>query len=1000
MRPNFYLGSLLIAVALVNDGPAAVAAGIPSMAKDMTTLPAGSDVVSITKVGSTAFFKADDGVHGFELWKTDGTLEGTELVKDIIPGGRSGLSSGNDMIAVENTLFFWTNDGVHGNELWKSDGTEVGTDLVKDITPGGDGSYPYLRTDRMTMCSSGGLLFFGLRDDAGNAHRLWKSDGTEVGTVLVKGINPSGDPRPDEMCDFNGTLFFSANDGIHGHELWQSDGTPDGTVMLKDINLSGDSSPAWMTLFDGKLFFSADNGLIGTELWTTDGTEGNTVLFQDINRTGSSSGFPAQLKAIDGKLYFSAWNVNFTEPWVSDGTPGAGHTFMLKNIHSYHSNPKNFTGCNGVVYFQASSSSGFGLWKTDGTAVGTRQVKAPVVPDPITAAGDTLFFIYNGLWMSDGTTGGTVEVSEAFPGTLLGDDEMVELNGALLLTGSDGDSGAELWLFDPAVGAGGLLVKDIHTGTKSSNFASNNDHNFLEIDGVAFFTAAAVDEIHPNPPWGAGMELWRTDGTEDGTYLVRDIRPGEEWSEPQRFVNVNGILFFTADDGVHERELWRSDGTAEGTLLVKDIYQGNWQGVDDQPDDLVEYRGELFFTADDNEHGRELWKSDGTYDGTVMVSDIRLGSSTSYIRHLVVYQDRLFFAANEGTTGTELWTSDGTPGGTMLFKDITEFVQGSKPSSLTVVGDSLYFTAQREFNDTELWKSDGTPEGTVMVKDINPSDDAIHSERFGFVNDLLFFVADDEIHGEELWATDGTEAGTYMVKDIYLGSDGSIHELYDFAVANGFLFFEAQDGPIEPDLVSPGSTGRELWKSDGTEEGTRLVKDIIPNAGDLVWHGLKHLTEANGTVFFVVDDGVHGEEVWATDGTEEGTQILIDLFPGNTGRFGLQDPVILGTLGGRSGGFETLLFGGDDYRHGYELWKVTAPSGFSLLGPIRALDGKFSFTFEATMGNAYRIDRSTDLDDWTTLETFDDRAGNVLFEDADAVGANRFFYRVLETETP
>src|SRR5262249_56623152 len=102
--------------------------------------PYGSNPQHLTAVDDQLFFAANDGVHGTELWKSDGTAAGTILVKDIRPG-----SSGSypySLTAVDGTLFFTANDGVHGTELWKSDGTTKGTALVPDIRPGSDGSYP------------------------------------------------------------------------------------------------------------------------------------------------------------------------------------------------------------------------------------------------------------------------------------------------------------------------------------------------------------------------------------------------------------------------------------------------------------------------------------------------------------------------------------------------------------------------------------------------------------------------------------------------------------------------------------------------------------------------------------------------------------------------------------------------------------------------------------------------------------------------------------------
>ena len=91
---------------------------------------------------------------------------------------------------------------------------------------------------------------------------------------------------------------------------------------------------------------------------------------------------------------------------------------------------------------------------------------------------------------------------------------------------------------------------------------------------------------------------------------------------PSYLTAVGGTLFFTADDGVHGRELWKSDGTRAGTVLVKDIDPRRATTTTKRPASLTDVGGTLFFTADDGVHGPELWKSDGTKAGTVLVKDI------------------------------------------------------------------------------------------------------------------------------------------------------------------------------------------------------------------------------------------------------------------------------------------------------------------------------------------------------------------------------------------
>ena len=161
-----------------------------------------------------------------------------QILNDINPGATQ--STGGTFAGFENvggTAYFAANDGIHGNELWKTDGTEAGTVMVKDIRAGDDSTNSYPRE----FINVDGTLFFSAFDGL-TGRELWKSDGTAAGTVRVKDIRVGGgDSSPQQMSNFNGTLYFSADDGTHGLELWKSDGTEAGTVLVKDLRQVPDS---------------------------------------------------------------------------------------------------------------------------------------------------------------------------------------------------------------------------------------------------------------------------------------------------------------------------------------------------------------------------------------------------------------------------------------------------------------------------------------------------------------------------------------------------------------------------------------------------------------------------------------------------------------------------------------------------------------------------------------------------------------------------------------
>ena len=221
-----------------------------------------SNPSQMVEVGGSLFFVADDGVHGEDLWKSDGTQAGTVLVKNLdAEGGEYGGLS--DLTPVGDTLFFTLDDGVRGTALWSSDGTRAGTALVKVIDPSGGYS-----DGPSEMVGVGDTLYF-TADDGVHGDELWKSDGTKAGTVLVKDIT-SGDTGdyysygPDSLTDVAGTLFFTADDGVHGEELWKSDGTAAGTVLVKDIHPGDyDSDPGSLAAVGSTLFFTAETAPTG-----------------------------------------------------------------------------------------------------------------------------------------------------------------------------------------------------------------------------------------------------------------------------------------------------------------------------------------------------------------------------------------------------------------------------------------------------------------------------------------------------------------------------------------------------------------------------------------------------------------------------------------------------------------------------------------------------------------------------------------------------------------
>jgi uncharacterized delta-60 repeat protein len=419
----------------------------PFLVKDIN--PSGwSYPTHLTAFGNILLFQAEDGVNGFELWRSDSTEEGTYMVKNINSGGSS---SPGFFHVHQGIAYFEADDGIHGSELWRTDGTEQGTYMVKDINTVGWHDIRYLY-------GYDGIVYFQANDGV-NGIELWRSDGTEQGTYMVKNINLTGSSSPKNFIAFNGEIFFAANDGVNGEELWKTDGTEEGTVMVKNINPTemwgGSSYPEGLTELNGELIFVAEDGVHSTELWKTDGTEEGTVLLKDINVGGTWDGsYPSNLTKFNNEIYFSADNgTNGTELWKTDGTSGG--TVMVKDINTGGSSsmPIGFTVLNSTLYFRANDGvNGYELWKTDGTSLGTVLVKNinsvdGSYPTNFQVSHEKLYFsAYNEeavsvIWESDGTLEGTVQISE------IESDRLRAVGTTLFFEGYELTYGKELWAY-------------------------------------------------------------------------------------------------------------------------------------------------------------------------------------------------------------------------------------------------------------------------------------------------------------------------------------------------------------------------------------------------------------------------------------------------------------------------------------------------------------------------------------------------------------------------
>ena len=347
---------------------AASMAQVPVLLKDIN--PTGNPYVSgLTCFGDVLYFDATDGVHGVELWKTDGTESGTVMVKDINVGIGNGAPA--NFMELNGVFHFSATDGVNGLQIWRTDGTESGTQVVLSLAEV-DGLIEW--SDFVAL---GDRIFFRGRD-AVVGSELWSTDGTAAGTQLFLDINPgTANSGIDDPMVFDGNMYFEASTATYGAEPWICDGTVAGTHMIKETipgNLSTGTTPSLFTAAGGLVYFKAGTSSTGDELWATDGTEAGTGLVRDI-RPGTNSSSPSDMIEHNGLLHCRAYNY-LGDPliWQSDGTFDGTVALPTFNYNS----PNDLCSHQGALYFTARIGTNYRqLWHSDGTAEGTYQILFP-----------------------------------------------------------------------------------------------------------------------------------------------------------------------------------------------------------------------------------------------------------------------------------------------------------------------------------------------------------------------------------------------------------------------------------------------------------------------------------------------------------------------------------------------------------------------------------------------------------------------------------------------
>lgn len=671
-------------------------------------------IESFTVAGGRIFLVLDTSGQagqvppGEELWASDGTESGTRLLKKL---------------TFESAYDTWLKPGAAGvyftvgrgtdedeEETWFSDGTPEGTRLVSrhwvlypDQLEEVQGRLVFRDDDGLFAATAdpdqvqellpasadldffllkvGDRLLFGAGLD-GFDRELWSTDGTPAGTRVVVDLCPGScrglAGRPSL---WPGGILFSGPDG----NLWTSDGTAQGTRRLTRMpaghELHAYDEPRAARLGD-RLFFGA-NSDYGSELWVSRGPD-DTRLVTNIAGDGPGSD-PEDLLALGDRLFFTACDGFERTVWRTAGEPGS--TASLGSATGgqcgFYEEPDEIAAAGGQVFFRKEDGS---LWRTDGTAAGTRRLASSVFPGLTEFQGRLVFAVQQeegyGIWRTDGTAAGTQKMLDSpsgagFPQYLTG------LGPDLYFAAYDlTDNKTGIWRSD------GTLAGTRRVALLDGDYVDGFGETpaFTRVGARVYFAGTDNEAV------------WRTDGTEAGTVELQ--LPTDRYAGVAGLTPHQGALYFLASQS-GQRGLWRTDGTVAGTVAVR-LFSDD-ETHENFPSTLASAGGRLFFDADDGIHGIELWASDGTPAGTALVRDLFAGPESSRPRQMAAAGGALFFSATDGIHGFELWRSDGTGGGTKQVQDIAPLAPSSHPAQLTPAGSRLYFTADDGVTGRELW---------------------------------------------------------------------------------------------------------------------------------------------------------------------------------------------------------------------------------------------------------------------------------------------------------
>lgn len=437
-------------------------------------------------------------------------------------------------------------------------------------------------------------------------------------------------------------------------------------------------------------------------------------------------------------LLLSQFSLGFSQNLLTDLRPGMDGSEPIFDNAKQKGNE---------LFFSASpEGQGSRLYKTNGSSVTVLEGDANswISYTLLGFIGNDLIYFSSdwlnetlGIYKTDGTPGsGELILNFNINGITIPYWMNIVKDGTMYFYGFDQNTGYELWKTDGTT-SGTYMIKDINPGTESSvlYLYDSDATNQYFSELNGYIYFGAAEPIN-------GAELWRTDGTEAGTTMVANIEPSQPQipqmgSNPAFFCTYNNAVYFSAYRIVDGRELWKTDGTAAGTVQVKDIASG-----DAYPSYMTEYNGSLYFSAYHPDQGYTLYKSNGTNAGTVVVKAPDNGgpeAPTPFVK----FKGKLYFSGNYGQ---HIWYTDGTAAGTNFLPNGSLFNSGV--SNLLATTNYIYFMANNGGND-EVYRTTDLPNQVTLLT--NPSFIANNLYPMFLVNNCLLVRGEDGTAGDEIY---------------------------------------------------------------------------------------------------------------------------------------------------------------------------------------------------------------------------------------------------------